>query len=76
MSQNDGIYTVQINHTSTFKSVITGLSTVYTPVGTKVESNIPFAYSDGEKQVSVSMYDGETLLDCYTLTDEVPVWNS
>ncbi len=76
VSQNDGIYTVQINHTSTFKSVITGLSTVYTPVGTKVESNIPFAYSDGEKQVSVSMYDGETLLDCYTLTDEVPVWNS
>lgn len=76
VANNEGVYTVQINHTSTFKSVITGLSDVYAAKGDSVQGNIPFAYSDGETQVSVSMYDGETLLNCYTLSGEVPVWNS
>lgn len=76
VTQSDGIYTVQIAHTSTFKSVITGLSTVYASLGDSVQANIPFAYSDGENEVRVSMYDGETLLNCYTLSGAVPVWNS
>ncbi len=76
ITEADGVYTVQIAHTSTFSSVITGLSNVYSAKGTKVAANIPFAYSDGETEVKVSMYDGDTLLNCYTLTDEVPVWNS
>lgn len=70
------LYTVQIKHTSTFSSVITGLKDVYSATGTKVAANIPFAYSDGRNEVQVSMYDGETLLNCYTLSGEVPVWNS
>ena len=76
VTQNDGLYTVQIAHTSTFSSVITGLTSVYSAAGTKVQANVPFAYSDGEHEVRVSMYDGETLLNCYTLSGEVPVWNS
>ena len=76
VTQNDGLYTVQIAHTSTFSSVITGLTSVYSAAGTKVQANIPFAYSNGEHEVRVSMYDGETLLNCYTLSGEVPVWNS
>ena len=69
-------YTVKIEHTSKFCSVITGLDTVYAGVGEKVKANLPFAYSLGEKEVQVSMYDGETLLNCYTLSGAVPVWNS
>lgn len=76
ITQENGLYTVQIAHTSSFSSVITGLSEVYSAKGTKVKANIPFAYSDGENEVRVSMYDGETLLNCYTLSGEVPVWNS
>ena len=76
VTQTDGLYTVQIAHTSSFSSVITGLSDVYAAKGAAVKSNIPFAYSDGETEVRVSMYDGETLLNCYTLSGEVPVWNS
>lgn len=72
----DGSYTVEIAHTSTFTSVITGLSEVYSAQGTAVMANIPFAYSDGEGEVRVSMYDGETLLNCFSLSGEVPVWNS
>lgn len=73
---DDGLYTVKIAHTSTFSSVITGLDTVYASVGEKVKSNLPFAYSKGENEVRVSMYDGNTLLNCYTLSGAVPVWNT
>lgn len=69
-------YVVKIAHTSTFSSVITGLSQVYSQKDTAVAANIPFGYSDGKTQVQVSMYDGETLLNCYTLSGEIPVWNS
>lgn len=76
ISGEAGAYTVQIAHTSTFSSVITGLTDVYAQKDTKVQANIPFAYSNGENEVRVSMYDGDTLLNCYTLAGEVPVWNS
>ncbi|MDE7329753.1 MAG: M23 family metallopeptidase, partial [Clostridia bacterium] len=76
ISEDNGLYTVKIDHTSTFSSVITGLKTVYSAKGDVVKANLPFAYSDGQSEVRVSMYDGETLLNCYQLSGEVPVWNS
>lgn len=76
VSQSGGLYTVKIAHTSEFCSVITGLDQVYVSKGDAVKSNIPFAYSYGENEVRVSMYDGETQLSCYTLSGTVPVWNS
>ncbi len=76
VTEKDGSYTVKIAHTSKFTSVITGLDTVYAGEGDAVKSNLPFAYSNGENEVRVSMYDGNTLLNCYTLSGAVPVWNS
>lgn len=76
ITQNDSLYTVKIAHTSKFVSVITGLDTVYAAEGDEVKSNLPFAYSKGENEVRISMYDGDTLLNCYTLSGAVPVWNS
>lgn len=76
VTRDNGLYTVKIAHTSTFCSVITGLDTVYATVGENVKSNLPFAYSKGENEVRVSMYDGDTMLNCYTLSGAVPVWNS
>ena len=73
---DEGNYTVQIAHTSTFSSVITGLSSVYCAKGDTVRANLPFAFSDGENEVQISLYDGDTLLKCYSLSGEVPVWNS
>lgn len=74
--QTDDTYTVEIAHTSSFKSVITGVDVVYYEVGDTVASNLPFAFSMGENAVSVAMYDGETLLSCYTLSGAIPVWNN
>ena len=76
VTKNDDTYTVEIAHTSTFSSVITGLTDVFSAAGTSVQANIPFAYSDGRNEVRVSMYDNGTLLNCYTLSGVVPVWNS
>ncbi len=76
VTSEDGLYTVTVEHTSSFSSVFTGLSEVYCAVGDSVKSNIPFAYSDGQSEVRVSMYDGQTLLSGYTLSGAVPVWNS
>lgn len=68
-------YTVQIAHTSTFKSVITGLNDVYCASGDAVKANLPFAHTDGKGEVRVSLYNGETLLRC-SVTGVVPVWAS
>lgn len=76
VASSDGLYTVQIDHTSLFSSVITGLTDVYYEAGTSVAANLPVAYSDGSNAVNVSMYDGDTLLNCYTLAGVVPVWNT
>ena len=74
--EDNGVYTMEIAHTSTFKSVVTGLNDVYSAEGTAVRSNIPVGYSNGETEVKVSMYDNGTLLNCYMLSGEVPVWKS
>ena len=76
VTQQNGLYVVEIAHTSTFSSVITGLTNVYLGVGDRAQSNLPFAYSDGQSEVRVSLYDGNTLLNCFSLSGEVPVWNS
>ena len=76
VAENNGVYSVEIKHTSTFTSVITGLTNVYSAKGTAVAGNIPVGYSDGSAEVRVSMYDNGSLLNCYTLTNEIPVWKS
>ena len=72
----DGLYTVEIEHSPAFTSVFTGLTEVYSVAGDEVRANIPFARSDGQNEVRVSMYDGDALIDGYTLSGAVPVWNS
>lgn len=76
INEQNGAYIVKIAHTSTFSSVITGLTNVYSAKGDSVKANLPFAYSDGSGEVSVSLYDGDTLLDCLSLSGIVPVWKS
>jgi uncharacterized membrane protein len=73
--QNEGVYTVEIAHTSTFSSVITGVNTVYYNVGESVKSEVPVAHSNGETEVKISMFNNGTLLNCYVLSGTVPVWN-
>ncbi|MBO7297674.1 MAG: hypothetical protein J6U60_01350 [Clostridia bacterium] len=46
------------------------LQTLYYAVGDEVKANIPLGYSDGEREVQVTMYSEGALLNCMYLTDE------
>lgn len=76
ITEQNGTYVVKIAHTSAFSSVITGLTDVYSTTGEAVKANLPFAYSNGNGEVSVALYNGNQLLDCLALSGTVPVWKS
>ena len=70
------MYTVEIEHTTSFTSVITGLSEAYWAAGDTVYTTIPVGYSRGESEVSVRMYDEGSLISSYTVNEENDiVWN-
>lgn len=73
---SDGNYSVEIAHTSVFRSIISGLTNVYSAVGTAVAGNIPVGYSNGTSNVTVSMYNEGALISGYTLSGALPVWNT
>jgi len=70
VNQNaDGTWTVKISHSPTFSEIITGLSYAACSVGSTVKSNVPVGYSDGTKEVQLSMYEDGALLNCFYLTE-------
>ena len=76
VAESGGVYMMEIEHTSSFSSVISGLTYAYLPAGSEVYATIPVGYSDGSHEVTVSMYDGGTLISAYTLGEENDiVWN-
>ena len=70
LQENDGSFTVKIAHTPTFSAVITGLTYAPVEVGGKVKTNVPVGYSNGEREVQVTMYEKGELLNCFYVTDE------
>ncbi len=71
ITQNaDGSYLVKITYSNTFSGVFNGLDQTYYAVGDEVKCNVPFAYTDGEGEVQVTMYSGGALLNCFELTEE------
>lgn len=74
--QEEGVYTVQIAHTSDFYSIITGVSDVYYAVGQAVKGRVPVARSDGKAEVKISLFNKGQLLNCYSLDGTLPVWKS
>ena len=70
ITQNaDGTWLVKIAHSPTFSGIINGLSYAACSVGSVLKSNVPVGYSDGEKEVQVSMYDDGALLNCFYVTE-------
>ncbi len=68
-------YSVRIRHSDTFSTIISGLDDVYPAVGETVRPNIPIAHSDGEGAVRVMFYEGESLLNCYSVGDAGISWS-
>ena len=67
-------YTVELKHSDSFSTIISGLDNVYFTVGQNVKSNVPLAYSDGEGQVRVMFYSDGSLLTNYTVAENTLAW--
>ena len=68
-------YTVQLQHSDTFSTVISGLSNVYLAEGDTVRANVPLAYTDGSQEVRVTFYEDGVPLNCYTLSEDGLAWS-
>ena len=74
VSQTDGKYTITIDHSDVFKTVIRGADYAYFDIGETVYQAVPVCYSSGG--VEVLMYDNNALLTNYTINDGSIVWQS
>ena len=70
LSNAEGKYTVKIEHSPTFTSVIEGVDHVYYQIGEDVKHNVPVAFSGGETQVQMTLYEEGELLSCVQLDEQ------
>ncbi len=63
-------YTVEIAHSDSFSTILSGLNVVYAAEGEEIKANLPLGYSKGEGEVRVMFYSDGTLLNCYTVDGE------
>ena len=76
VAENEGMYTIEIEHTTSFTSVIAGLTHAYCAAGDEIFANIPVGYTDGAAAVSVTMYDSGTPISAYSVNESNDiVWN-
>ncbi|MGN1077335.1 MAG: hypothetical protein ACI4ST_02355 [Candidatus Gallimonas sp.] len=68
-------YTVELKHSDTFSSVLSGLSDVYLLAGETVRANLPLGFTNGESAVRVMFYSNGTLLNCYSVGENGIAWS-
>lgn len=71
---DDGLYSIEITHTSSFKSLITGLDYAYVGLDDSVYSNIPVGFCrEGGVSLCFLGADGSVISD-YQIVDNSVVW--
>lgn len=71
---DDGLYSIEITHSSSFKSLISGLEHAYVGLEDSVYYNIPVGYtSDGEVSLCFLGADGSVISD-YQVEDNSVIW--
>lgn len=68
-------YTLEIAHSDTFSTIISGLDYVYVAKGNAVYNNLPVGYSNGEGEVRVMFYEGDELLNCCVVNEDGLAWS-
>ncbi|MBR1867003.1 MAG: hypothetical protein IJ800_00275 [Clostridia bacterium] len=71
----DGKYTLTVNHSDVFKTVISGVDYVYADEGEEAYKYIPIAFLN-EGSASVKLYNDGTLLTGYLLENGSIIWES
>lgn len=68
-------YTVELRHSDSFSTIMSGLSTVYLAEGDTVRSNLPLGFTQGESPVRVMFYSGNELLNCCSVGENGLAWS-
>ena len=68
-------YTVEVGHSDSFSTVMSGLTNVYFAAGDEVKATIPVGYSAGEGEVRVMFYSDGSLLNNCTVTEDGLAWS-
>lgn len=68
-------YSVELKHSDSFSTIITGLDNVYLAKGDRVKTNIPLGYTDGEGEVRVMFYSEGTLLNRCNVEGNTLAWS-
>ncbi len=67
-------YTVQLRHSDSFTSIVSGLDSIYLAEGDKAYANLPLGYSDGEGTVRVTFYEDGSLITGVKLGENGLAW--
>lgn len=68
-------YTVEIKHSDSFSTIMSGLDVVYLAVGDSVKANLPLGYTDGEGEVRVMFYSEGTLITSCSVEGNTLSWS-
>ncbi len=68
-------YSVEIRHSDSFYTVMSGLDVVYGAAGDEVRSNIPVGFTDGEGEVRVMFYSDGSLINACTVEGGALSWS-
>ncbi len=68
-------YSVEIKHSDSFSTIMSGLDNVYLARGEKVKANLPLGYTDGEGEVRVMFYENCTLINRCSVDGNVLSWS-
>lgn len=67
-------YSVEVKHSESFSTIMSGLDNVYFVVGDSVKANIPLGFSDGEGEVRVMFYSNGSLINQCVVGENGLAW--
>lgn len=68
-------YVVEVRHSDSFSTILSGLDAVYIAEGESIKANLPLGFSDGEGEVRVMLYSEGQLLSCLTVQENTLAWS-
>ena len=70
----NGLYTVCVEHSTNFRTVFSGLDYVYSEVGGKVLKNVPVGYTESGNARMCFYGADDTMIVNFTITDNAVIW--
>lgn len=70
----DGLYTIEVEHSKNFSTIFSGLTHVFSEVGGKVLKNVPIGYTMGGDAKMTFYGENDAKIVNYTVTDNTVIW--